>query len=79
MPVTTEELQKIVDRAVSVLQKHAPPDGLTDQQALKEFYRIFDSPAQWKALPKGSAAKHPADSAVQPFKIRQMASSRRMS
>jgi hypothetical protein len=34
----------LVGRAVDVLQRHAPPDGLSDHDALSELYGIFDGP-----------------------------------
>lgn len=37
-------VQTLIDRAVDVLQRHAPPDGLSDHDALSELYGIFDGP-----------------------------------
>ncbi len=38
------EYRAVVARAVGVLQRHAPPDGLSDHDAMSEFYEIFDGP-----------------------------------
>jgi len=34
--------QKLVNKAVAVLQRHTPPDGLNDQKALAELRSLFD-------------------------------------
>jgi hypothetical protein len=54
MPAPKADFQTIVDQAVKVLQKHAPPTGLTDDQAIDQFYKIFESPACWKPAAKGT-------------------------
>ena len=42
----------LVRRAVAVLQRHAPPDGLSDRDALSELYGIFDGPEYRAAMAK---------------------------
>jgi hypothetical protein len=44
------EWRGLVDKAVSVLQRHIVPDGLSDHDALTELYRIFDGPEYRNAL-----------------------------
>lgn len=46
-PVVT--METLVDRAVAVLQSHAPPDGLSDHDALTKLYGIFDGPGYREA------------------------------
>lgn len=36
--------EPLIARAVDVLQRHIPPDGLSDHAALNELYSIFDGP-----------------------------------
>jgi hypothetical protein len=38
--------KSLCDKAINVLQRHAPPDGLSDHAALSELYSIFDGPEQ---------------------------------
>jgi hypothetical protein len=50
-------------KAVDVLRRHAPPDGLSDAGAIAEFYDIFDGPEFRAAqaaepLPAASHAPH---------------------
>ena len=35
--------QKLVNRALAILQRQSPPDGLNDQKALAELKSLFDS------------------------------------
>ena len=79
MPATKEDLQEIVKRAVSGLQKNAPRDGFTDKKALDQFYKIFDSTPFWKPLANGSAEQGRSDDGSQPATIRQKTSFRRSS
>lgn len=46
------DYKALVDRAVAVLQRHAPPDGLSDHDAMSEFYGIFDGPEYRVAIAK---------------------------
>jgi hypothetical protein len=46
------QILALIDRAVDVLQRHAPPDGLSDHDAMSEFYGIFDGPAYRAAMAK---------------------------
>lgn len=55
----TRELLALVERAVSVLQRHAPPDGLSDHDALTEFYGIFDGPEYRIAIAHAEQQKQP--------------------
>jgi hypothetical protein len=48
------DLKALVDKAVDVLVRHAPPDGLKDHDALTEFYGIFDGPEYRAAMGKMS-------------------------
>ena len=34
--------QKLVNKALAILQRHLPPDGLNDQKALAELKSLFD-------------------------------------
>jgi hypothetical protein len=34
--------QKLVNKALAILQRHLPPDGLNDQKALAELKNLFD-------------------------------------
>jgi len=43
------ELIALVRAAVAVLVEHAPPDGLTDHDAMSRMYGIFDGP-EYRAL-----------------------------
>jgi hypothetical protein len=38
------EMRGLIAQAVRVLIEHAPPDGLTDHEAMTRFYGIFDGP-----------------------------------
>lgn len=46
------ELLALVKRAVDVLQRHAPPNELSDHDALTELYTIFDGPEYRAAIEK---------------------------
>lgn len=46
------DLLALVNRAISVLQRHAPPGGLSDADALAELYSILDGPEQRAAFSK---------------------------
>lgn len=46
------DYKALVDRAVAVLQRHAPPDGLSDHDAMSELYGIFDGPEYRAAVQK---------------------------
>jgi len=50
-----QELRTLIDRAVDVLQRHAPPDGLSDHDAMSEFYAIFDGPEYQDAIANAAA------------------------
>jgi hypothetical protein len=50
MRATKDQATKLVQRAVKVLQRHAPPNGLTDAQAMDELYGILDTPAVAKLV-----------------------------
>jgi len=39
-----DEFLKMVERAIGVLQRHAPSGGLSDRQAMDQMYGIFDGP-----------------------------------
>jgi hypothetical protein len=52
----------LVEKAVSVLQRHIVPDGLSDHDALTELYGIFDGP-EYRALKTSTPA--PAASAYE--------------
>lgn len=48
--VSPEGLLVLVQRAVRVLQRHAPPGGLSDHAAMSEMYSIFDGPEYRAAM-----------------------------
>lgn len=48
--VTVNPYKELVEQAVDVLVRHAPPDGLTDRAALLALYGIFDGPAYRAAI-----------------------------
>ena len=48
--MTEKLLLALIQQAVDVLQRHAPPDGLSDHDAMSEFYGIFDGPDYRKAM-----------------------------
>jgi hypothetical protein len=74
MPKKNEQLEPSVQRALMVLRSLAPPKGMTDEKAIKAYYRIFNSPPTWKPSAKGSA-KQGRDETEFP-KVRQLESSR---
>jgi hypothetical protein len=48
--VTKDERNiELVQRAVVQLKNLPPPFGVKDASAIKEYYKIFDGPARWKA------------------------------
>lgn len=49
----------LADKAVTVLQRHAPPNGLSDQDALTELYGIFDGPEYRAALASRLPVREP--------------------
>lgn len=51
------EYKALVVRAVAVLQRHAPPDGLSDHEALNELYGIFDGPEYRAAIAKAEGGQ----------------------
>jgi hypothetical protein len=51
----SDSFRALVDKAVEVLQRHAPPDGLSDHDALTELYGIFDGPEYRSACEARSA------------------------
>lgn len=46
------EMRRLIARAIDVLQRHAPPKGLSDHDAMTELYLIFDGPDCRAALDK---------------------------
>jgi hypothetical protein len=50
-----DPFRALVEKAVEVLQRHAPPDGLSDHDALTELYGIFDGPEYRSACEARSA------------------------
>lgn len=46
------EWKALADAAIAVLQRHIPPDGISDHEALNELYGIFDGSAYRAALAK---------------------------
>jgi len=51
---TNAELSKLVTQAVKVLERHAPPDGLDDKEAIRQMSLIFHGPACRKAAANAS-------------------------
>jgi hypothetical protein len=54
-----DPFRALVEKAVEVLQRHAPPDGLSDHDALTELYGIFDGPEYRSACEARSAIEPP--------------------
>jgi hypothetical protein len=61
--------QKLVNKAVAILARHLPPDGLNDQKALAELRTLFEdtedegrgTASELVQLTKETLAKHSAN------------------
>ena len=67
-----EKTVELVQRAVTQLKNLPPPVGISDAEAIRKYYAIFDGPARWKAgVRTPQEALAPARKLNLSFKVRE--------
>jgi hypothetical protein len=60
-PNATPELLALIERAIDVLARRLPPDGLSDKETFSELYTIFDGPECRAAVTKARGVTRKED------------------